>query len=110
MTSTLNVGDRRRATLERIQEGAPAARSPRRLPAIAIPSIRRPSVARPRARTSEQLPPPPGTYYVIAAVVAVFVMLGLVMVLSASAVTQEASKDRRTPSDGLNVTPPKSVL
>jgi cell division protein FtsW len=32
--------------------------------------------------------PPPGTYYAIAAVVGVFVLLGLVMVLSASAVTQ----------------------
>ncbi len=32
--------------------------------------------------------PPPGTFYVIASVVLVFVVLGLVMVLSASAVTQ----------------------
>ena len=34
------------------------------------------------------LGPPPGTFYAIAGVVAVFVMFGLVMVLSASAVTQ----------------------
>jgi len=34
------------------------------------------------------LGPPPGTFYVIAGVVIAFVMLGLVMVLSASAVTQ----------------------
>jgi cell division protein FtsW len=38
-----------------------------------------------------RLGPPPGTFYVISAVVLVMVMLGLVMVLSASAVT-EASK------------------
>ncbi|MGI9646480.1 MAG: FtsW/RodA/SpoVE family cell cycle protein, partial [Ilumatobacteraceae bacterium] len=70
----------------------PRERPERRLPAIPRPSIRRPSVPRVgrsrQARTKEVLPPPPGTYYVIAAVVAVFVMLGLVMVLSASAVTQ----------------------
>ena len=36
----------------------------------------------------EVLGPPTGTYYAIAGVVAVFVMLGLVMVLSASAVTE----------------------
>jgi cell division protein FtsW len=41
---------------------------------------------RPIAR--EQLGPPPGTFYAIAGVVAVLVMLGLVMVLSASAVTE----------------------
>lgn len=38
--------------------------------------------------TKAKLGPPPGTFYVIAGIVAVFVMLGLVMVLSASAVTE----------------------
>ncbi len=41
-----------------------------------------------RADRQRKLGPPPGTFYVIAGVVAVFVVLGLVMVLSASAVTQ----------------------
>jgi cell division protein FtsW len=40
------------------------------------------------AGQKKKLGPPPGTYYVIASVVLVFVVLGLVMVLSASAVTQ----------------------
>jgi cell division protein FtsW len=38
--------------------------------------------------SKRKLGPPPGTFYVIVSVVLVFVMLGLVMVLSASAVTQ----------------------
>jgi len=42
----------------------------------------------PRADRQRTLGPPTGTFYAIAAVVVVFVMLGLVMVLSASAVTQ----------------------
>ncbi|MFT4616269.1 MAG: cell division protein FtsW [Ilumatobacter sp.] len=40
------------------------------------------------AGPKRKLGPPPGTFYVIASVVLVFVVLGLVMVLSASAVTQ----------------------
>jgi cell division protein FtsW len=40
------------------------------------------------AGSKRKLGPPPGTFYVIASVVLVFVVLGLVMVLSASAVTQ----------------------
>jgi cell division protein FtsW len=40
------------------------------------------------AGSKRKLGPPPGTFYVIAGVVLVFVVLGLVMVLSASAVTQ----------------------
>ena len=40
------------------------------------------------ASPKRKLGPPPGTFYVIASVVLVFVVLGLVMVLSASAVTQ----------------------
>jgi hypothetical protein len=39
-------------------------------------------------RTDVALGPPPVAYYVIAVVVAVFVMLGLVMVLSSSAATE----------------------
>lgn len=40
------------------------------------------------AGSKRKLGPPPGTFYVIASVVIVFVVLGLVMVLSASAATQ----------------------
>jgi cell division protein FtsW len=86
MTSTLNVADRRRATLERLHGPEPVAprRTDRRLPAPA--ARRRPE---PRAVVRrEVLGPPPGTYYAIAGVVMVLVMLGLVMVLSASAVTE----------------------
>ena len=41
------------------------------------------------AGPKRKLGPPPGTFYVIASVVLVFVVFGLVMVLSASAVTQD---------------------
>jgi cell division protein FtsW len=93
MTSTLtrshanapaSVADRRRAALERLH-GAPAPTRPRRSP---LPSLRPgPRVARASTRP-EVLGPPPGTFYAIVAVVAVLVTLGLVMVLSASAVTE----------------------
>jgi cell division protein FtsW len=91
MSSALTVSDRRRATLDRLQEGSSRAggsprstrptRSGRVLPGreSAVPKVR---------TAPEALAPPTGTYYAIAGVVAVFVMLGLVMVLSASAVTE----------------------
>ncbi len=107
MTATLTVGDRRRAALERLH-GVPAAPSGSRRGAVVgrdRPERRSersgsgtpPAEARARlgiGRTErrvtgpEVLGPPTGTYYAIASVVAVFVMLGLVMVLSASAVTE----------------------
>lgn len=86
MTSTLNVADRRRATLERLHGPEPVA--PRRTDRLNGPRATR---ARPEPRVVAQrevLGPPPGTYYAIAGVVMVLVMLGLVMVLSASAVTE----------------------
>jgi len=84
------MADRRRATLERMHgAGSPElAASPhrlRRLPRRAARSARRAGGGR---LEREVLGPPPGTYYGILAVVSVFVMLGLVMVLSASAVTE----------------------
>ena len=98
MTSTLDVADRRRATLERLNTAsASAGGSRRRRPATRVASVRAartPRAARARRRVAvrsiarEELGPPPGTYYAIAGVVAVLVMLGLVMVLSASAVTE----------------------
>jgi cell division protein FtsW len=105
MTSTLS--DRRRATLER--QATPAGpvakkaverkRKPARKTAARKTAARKTTrrlVLRPFRSSQESisadrqrtLGPPPGTFYVIAGVVAVFVMLGLVMVLSASAVTQ----------------------
>lgn len=72
------VRDRRRATLERLHGGR-------------VPERRRRKSSSPSEEanaTLEELGPPPGTFYAIAGVVIVFVMLGLVMVLSASAVTQ----------------------
>lgn len=88
MTSTLNVYDRRQAALDRL---ADKDGRQRRAPSKRQSSRRRRTAARnsddlPLRR--EQLGAPPGTWYGIIAVVAVFVMLGLVMVLSASAVTQ----------------------
>ncbi len=83
MTSTISVDDRRRATLERLHGGTVQPRRTRRRPSKAGES---------RASRSRVEPvvlgPPPGTFYAIAGVVSVLVMLGLVMVLSASAVTE----------------------
>lgn len=98
MTSTISVDDRRRATLERLH-GEPATS---RTPSRDVPARRRPAdqaTARrakrsPRTDTRgtrvapEVLAPPTGTFYAIVGVVSVLVMLGLVMVLSASAVTE----------------------
>jgi cell division protein FtsW len=95
MTSTISVEDRRRATLERLHGGPPPARRVRRerrtTSERARTSPRRRTGSRWReqfAAPAEVLGPPPGTFYAIAAVVGVLVTLGLVMVLSASAVTQ----------------------
>jgi len=88
MTSALGVGDRRRATLERLHgERRPTQRTATRSRRV---TTGRADTAREQRtpRTVEVLGPPPGTFYAIAGVVAVFVMLGLVMVLSASAVTE----------------------
>ena len=79
MASTISVHDRRQAALERLGQPAKTAR-PRR--------FRRPARAVGVERRREELGPPPGVWYGIIAVVIVFVMLGLVMVLSASAVTE----------------------
>jgi len=84
MTSTISVDDRRQATLERLHGANAAPRGERRRR-----SVRRPNKRSDRTGVeSETLGPPPGTFYAIAGVVSVLVMLGLVMVLSASAVTQ----------------------
>ena len=73
MSSTTTViGDRRRQALERAE------------------ALRRHPTGRNRRATTRNRPikPPPVTFYVIALVVTVFVMLGLVMVLSASSIQQ----------------------
>ncbi len=82
MTSTISVGDRRRAALERLHgdAGSPVRKTPTRTTREARTARTRPA--------PELLGPPPGTFYAIAGVVSVLVMLGLVMVLSASAVTE----------------------
>ncbi len=93
MSSTLTVADRRRAALDRLHGGEAPPRGPQRRPQRGT-DVRRPKPATRRsaapkvAATREILGPPPGTYYAIAGVVTVLVMLGLVMVLSASAVTE----------------------
>ncbi len=100
MSSALTVGDRRRATLDRLQEGSPGRRGgpadkdrPARHARASRANSRRVVPGRnaestKTRRAPEVLGPATGTYYAIAGVVAVFVMLGLVMVLSASAVTE----------------------
>ena len=89
MTSTISVGDRRRATLDRLHGGPPPPRrqSPDRRRREPSATGQRTRTPRPRL-APEVLGPPPGTFYAIAGVVSVLVMLGLVMVLSASAVTE----------------------
>lgn len=92
MTSTLSVEDRRRATLERLHGGPPP---PQRMSRDGGDTRRRSGRLRRGRRKEERvadpvevLGPPPGTFYAIAGVVGVLVTLGLVMVLSASAVTE----------------------
>lgn len=88
MTITMNplagsadVRARREAALERLQSGS--GRSGGRSGVRRTKPSRR-AVQRPQLRPIERLGPPPGVYYGIAVVTAVFVMLGLVMVLSAT--------------------------
>lgn len=88
MTITMNplsgsaeVRARREAALDRLNGGRSSA-GERSSPRRAKPSRRAVQQTQPRA--IEQLGPPPGVYYMIAVIVAVFVMLGLVMVLSAT--------------------------
>jgi cell division protein FtsW len=100
MTSTISVDDRRRATLERLHgESTTSRRETRRsreAPPLrrqgarptAAPTARRASRSPEKRVVPEVLGPPTGTFYAIAGVVSVLVMLGLVMVLSASAVTE----------------------
>ena len=80
MASTVSVQDRRQAALARLGNEASPPRRAR------IPRTRSKS-SRPRS-PRESLGAPAGVWYGIIAVVIVFVMLGLVMVLSASAVTE----------------------
>ena len=89
MTSTMNpwsttsdVRARREAALDRLHGGADHSKQARR----AKPSRRAVQVKEPRA--VEQLGPTPGVFYAILVIVAVFVMLGLVMVLSATSANQ----------------------
>jgi cell division protein FtsW len=89
MTSTLNpwsttsdVRARREAALERLNGGANRTGSSRRTK----PSRR--AVQTKEPRVVEQLGPTPAVFYAIMLIVAVFVMLGLVMVLSATSANQ----------------------
>jgi cell division protein FtsW len=81
VNTATELSDRRRLALERLHGGP--ERTPVRRP------LRRDRERRPRQRVWDvQRGPAPAAYYVIAIVVALFVMLGLVMVLSASAATE----------------------
>jgi len=86
MAQATSVQDRRRAALERLGRETAA---PDRRPTPKRQAARLGRAAKPGpASTPVPVGPPPWIWYGIIAVVAVFVMLGLVMVLSASAVTQ----------------------
>jgi len=96
MTST--IADRRQLVLERLNAGQ-ARPSPRRA-SWRPPGRKAVRSARAARKPSHGLTfwdvrhgPAPASYYVIAVVVALFVMLGLVMVLSSSAPT-EVARDR----------------
>jgi cell division protein FtsW len=71
-----SVAERRQAALDRLQTSRGHVRRVRRVRRVGKPD------------GAVALGPPPVAYYVIAVVVAVFVMLGLVMVLSSSAANQ----------------------
>ncbi len=79
MTST--IADRRQLALERLHGGPRPVRRAGRAERTRLRSI---------PFWDVQRGPAPAAYYVIAVVVALFVMLGLVMVLSASAATEAA--------------------
>ena len=93
MTSTLNpagtsdVRARREAALNRLHGGAERGKRTRRNK----PSRRAVQMKEPRV--AEQLGPTPGVFYAIVVIVAVFVMLGLVMVLSATSANQVGGDD-----------------
>ncbi|WP_051062929.1 FtsW/RodA/SpoVE family cell cycle protein [Ilumatobacter nonamiensis] len=92
MATATSVQDRRRATIERMTGERPMPRAERRQRprpprrTVGILHWLRPARATPVVRPP--LGPPSGVWYGIVAVVVVFVMLGLVMVLSASAYTE----------------------
>lgn len=93
MSSTITVGDRRRATLERLYGDVEPRRRRSRRAGPTRPARRTTHSATGRREAEPAAPatvlgPPPGTFYAIAGVVGVLVTLGLVMVLSASAVTE----------------------
>lgn len=80
-----DIRARREAALERLnggRQGTSRHGRPRRAKPLRRAVQRRTEVAK------EQLGPAPGVYYVIIVIVAVFVMLGLVMVLSATSANQ----------------------
>ena len=81
LSGSADVRARREAALDRLNGGKPKP-GQRGGPRRTKPSRR--AVQQPSVRPIEQLGPPAGVYYGIAVVVAVFVMLGLVMVLSAT--------------------------
>ncbi|MFT4658218.1 MAG: cell division protein FtsW [Ilumatobacter sp.] len=89
MASTVSVRDRRQAALDRLgrESGGTSGKAAQRRKPVAVKKIKVPRPVEPRM-ARRPLGPPPGVWYGIIGVVAVFVMLGLVMVLSASAVTE----------------------
>jgi cell division protein FtsW len=89
MRDSLSVRERRNATIQRVTGEPVPERAERRRPRFRPHRGREPKTRVPRPPVERApLAPPSGVWYGIVAVVAVFVTLGLVMVLSASAVTE----------------------
>lgn len=86
-----SIAERRRAALERLHAGKPPAPSTRRWFGSPGEPIRKVRVATRAAAQPETLGPSSGVYYIIMVTLCVFVMLGLVMVLSATSVNQVAA-------------------
>lgn len=89
MAQATSVQERRQAALERLgRNPSPLERRPSTKKRVARRVRRRTGSSHDLAAAPPIVGPPPWIWYGIVAVVAVFVMLGLVMVLSASAVTE----------------------
>lgn len=90
-TRATDVASRRAAVLERLNGGAPRDRRSRRDLFSRSTKPTRRAVRPPKPPFNEHLGPAPRVFYALMVIIAVFVMLGLVMVLSATSANQVGS-------------------